>query len=217
MAHANDATTKPRPEREASGRMYAGRSAEERGTSRREAMVDAGLELFGTRPYRDVNVADVVAVSGQTRRAFYQAFSNLEELLRAVERERVTDRAVERLAGYATGVSDWSTARAVLHEMIGFFEEDPRRARVAFVTVVGVSDEMERHRRDSFDVLADGLAQLAGSQLGPSPSERRLAALGLLGAMSELMTQRQRPDPVPRSAVTEELERVVKARFFPSG
>ncbi len=216
MAHANDTTPKPRPEREGSGRIYAGRSAEERGASRREAMVDAGLELFGTRPYRDVSVADVVAVSGQTRRAFYQAFSNLEELLRAVERERVTDRVVERLAGYATGVNDWSTARALLHEMVAFYEEDPRRARVAFVTVVGVSDEMERHRRESFDVLADGLAQLAGAQFGPSPSERRLAALGFLGAMSELMTQRQRPDPVSRAAVTEELERVVRARFFSS-
>lgn len=49
--------------------------------------MESGLENFGTRPFDDVTVAQLVESAGQTRRAFYELFSGREDLLRAVHDE----------------------------------------------------------------------------------------------------------------------------------
>lgn len=159
---------------------------------RRAAFVRAGLQLFGTRLYGEVSVADVLAAAGQTRRSFYEVFADREELLRVVEDEEVTARVLALMAPSPLP-RDLAESVALLDRVIDFYEEDPRRAHVAFVAVVGVSPQMESHRRGQFDRLAGALAEIASPVIGRPVS--RLSAVGFLGAFSQLMSDHVwRPD-----------------------
>jgi AcrR family transcriptional regulator len=77
-------------------RMYGGVSAQERVATRRAKLLDAGLELFGTKGIAATTIADVCAEAGLTKRYFYESFATVDVLAGAVFVD-VTDRLVEQV------------------------------------------------------------------------------------------------------------------------
>ena len=75
------------------GQRYGGRTAEERRAERRERLLDAGLELFGTQGYANTSIEALCAATRLNPRYFYESFPTREALLRAVY-----DRHMEHLA-----------------------------------------------------------------------------------------------------------------------
>src|SRR3954449_7388105 len=71
-------------------RTYGGVSADERVAARREKLLDAGLELFGTRGFATTGVKDICREARLTDRYFYESFANSEALFLAVF-DRLTD------------------------------------------------------------------------------------------------------------------------------
>lgn len=65
--------------------------------ARRQDLIAAALELFGSRPPEDVSVDDVVKRAGVSRPLFYRYFSSVRELHLAALRS-VTDGLIDRLA-----------------------------------------------------------------------------------------------------------------------
>jgi AcrR family transcriptional regulator len=136
-------------------------TAAERREQRRERLLDAGLEVFGTEGYASSSVRTICAVAELNSRYFYESFKRREDLLRAVY-ERI-------IAEIATAVAE-ATARE--HTVEGQAREgllaswkihmgDPRKARVVAVEVVGVSDTLEQLRRDTRHAFADLLVRNA--------------------------------------------------------
>ena len=80
------------------GRTYGGVSAAERAASRRERLLDAGLELFGTHGFAATGVKDVCRQAGLTDRYFYESFRDSRELFLAVF-DRLTDEEMEAMRG----------------------------------------------------------------------------------------------------------------------
>ena len=66
------------------GRRYGGKTAEERRAERRERLMDAGLELFGTQGYASTTIEMVCAAAQLNARYFYEEFRSRELLLAAV-------------------------------------------------------------------------------------------------------------------------------------
>ena len=62
------------------GRPYAGASREARERARRERIIAAGIELFGTVGYRAATVGAVCETAGLNKRYFYESFATLEDL-----------------------------------------------------------------------------------------------------------------------------------------
>ncbi len=115
----------------ASTRVYGGVSADQRREERRQRLIDAGLELFGTRGVAAVGIVDICAEAKLTKRYFYENFASVDELAAAVF-EQVTDRLVEQVvpAIIAGGGQDPRPAlTAYLHGALG----DPRIARLLAV------------------------------------------------------------------------------------
>ena len=194
-------------------RTYGGESAALRATRRRTAFVEAGLQLFGTRLYSEVSVADILRESGLTRRSFYELFDDREDLLRTVEAEAVTSRVVALLTeGPPRSERDLLGALRLLDAVFDFYADDPRRAHVAFVAVVGVSRAMEEHRRKQVSRLA---AAFAGAALGiiDTPVAHH-AAIAFLGAFSELMIDHIWTRHNDIESVRAELHHLLRARFF---
>lgn len=125
------------PDRAASTqtRPYRGRSAEERRAERRERLLDAGLELFGTDGVTATTVDRICAEAGLTKRYFYESFESPTALLDAV-----VDRAVDGLVAATLpaissgGITDPAPA------LTAFFEAvfaDPRLVRLLVVEMHG--------------------------------------------------------------------------------
>ncbi|GAC57749.1 putative TetR family transcriptional regulator [Gordonia hirsuta DSM 44140 = NBRC 16056] len=193
-------------------RVYGGVSASERREQRRASLIEAGLELFGTLGYPNVPVKRICDEAGLTQRYFYESFSDREALLDAVYRscvEALRTATATAAADYLAGVPDAVDGGAVAPEHVpglaraafsGFLDTltvDPRRARIILIEVVGVSPALEQLRLGAIHDWADLILVFASGQVEPSP-HHRLAAIGLVGAFTQLLVdwQMAAADPV---------------------
>jgi len=151
--------------------------------------MEAGLELFATVGYARTSIRAISAAASLNSRYFYESFSSREDLLYAVYQRIVDDiftRAVEAVARADTIEAQ---ARAGLRAGWTAVTEDRRRARIVAIEVVGVSERLERLRRENRHALAqltaDGALSLAGGlRLRLDPV---IVARFLMGGVVELL------------------------------
>jgi AcrR family transcriptional regulator len=136
-------------------RLYRGISSSERGARRRERLLRAGLELFGTQGYAGASVRAVSAEAGLNSRYFYESFRSREDLLYWVYRGIIYEIADTAVKSIARADTIEETARAGLRAGWSVLTEDPRKARIVALEVVGVSDRLERLRRVARHRFAD--------------------------------------------------------------
>ncbi|MBN8867208.1 MAG: helix-turn-helix transcriptional regulator [Solirubrobacterales bacterium] len=130
------------------GRTWRGQTAEERQSERRERLIEAGIELFGTRGYASTPVKAICEEAGLTERYFYEAFESREDLLDAIYSILIGDCAKATVEALNDAPDDFEASmRAGLTAFASEFTRDPRRARIQEIEVVGVSPELEKRRR----------------------------------------------------------------------
>ncbi|MCR8899379.1 MULTISPECIES: TetR/AcrR family transcriptional regulator [Gordonia] len=100
-------------------------------------------------------------------------------------------------------------ARATLRAFMSALTDDERRARVMLVEVVGVSPEIERVRMSAIHGWAELILMLArGSR--PPTARQRLASVGLVGAVTQLMVDwyvaGQSDSDIPREPLEDVLD-----------
>lgn len=181
---------------EPEGRRYAGADADLRRERRRAELIASGLELFGTEGFRAVSVKKVCDHAGLTQRYFYESFADRSALLAGVYEDCVAfaRSAVLNAAGSAGGSQGSgvaaddvpAVARAALGAFIGALAENPRRARVMLVEVVGVDQDLERLRLTAIHGWADLILMLARGEERSGRAER-LASIALVGAVTQLL------------------------------
>lgn len=128
---------------------YGGKTAEERQAERRRRFLDAALQLFGDTPgYRATTVAALSEAAGLSTRQFYEEFRTLEDVLAALHLE-VNDWAT---AAVLAAVADADhlplaeRAAAIFRAYAADVTSDPRRVRITFVEIIGVSARLEEQR-----------------------------------------------------------------------
>jgi AcrR family transcriptional regulator len=172
---------------------YGGRSAEERQAERRRRFLDAALQLFGAAPgYRSTTVAALSEAAGLSTRQFYEEFRTLEDVLAALHLQ-VNDSAEQAvLAAFAAArrlpLTERVTAffRAYAADVTG----DPRRIRITFVEVVGVSPRLEEQRlarRARWVDLICAEARDAAARGEAADRDYRLAATAFIGSVNGLL------------------------------
>ncbi|MFI1524831.1 TetR/AcrR family transcriptional regulator [Kitasatospora cineracea] len=175
------------------GGVYRGRSAQERRAERRERFLAAGLAQFGDRPgYRHASVAGLCEAAGLSTRQFYEEFRNLEEVLARLHLlvNDHKERAVLHALAGAAALPFEQRVAAVLRGYVTAATEDPRRLRIAFVEIVGVSEELERQRlvrRARWVDLLVAEADRAAARGELAPRDFRIAATAFIGAVNGLL------------------------------
>ena len=171
-------------------RRYRGVAASERRAQRRERFLEAGLELFGTRGYAGTSIREVSATASLNSRYFYESFTSREDLLYCVYRRIVRDLASRAAEAVLAADTVEGKARAGLRAGWTTLTEDRRKARIVALEVVGVSDRLERLRRDTRHALADLTVQGALS-VAPRDIKLRLdpvlTARALMGGVVEVL------------------------------
>jgi AcrR family transcriptional regulator len=198
-------------------RSYAGRTAAERRADRRERLLAAGLELFGTDGYAATPIEKICATAGVSTRNFYEEFGSREALLMALH-DRVTKRAIDAVAaalssgdgggaaGSANGAAGSRPGGCADHAdhktrvrrrievatdaYVSVLTSDPRWTRIASVELVGVSRAVEEHRLRWRALWAKLLEAEAAGIVGRPVAGRtdyHLGAVAIIGAVNELM------------------------------
>jgi AcrR family transcriptional regulator len=173
------------------GRRYGGRSAAERSEERRLRLLDAGLELFGTRGYAATTIEALCAQARLNPRYFYAEFDSREALLRAVydrHVEEVRDAVLAAIA--ATPPDPRGRLTVALRTFIDGSLADERAARVNYFEMVGVSGDLEARRREVLGTYADLVAEQIGAMeppILPAAADLRMSAVALVSATDGLI------------------------------
>lgn len=171
-------------------RRYGGMMIEDRVSERRQRLVDAGLECFGTRGYHGITVRELCAQAGLTERYFYESFKDREALFAAVYQDVVARLRASFLAAAAAHAPDLENmARAGLGVFFRLLKRDPRVSRMLLVEVLTVSREMERQAQGATFGFGDLLRQMTRATIPGSPAaapqpkqDLDLVAAGLIGS-----------------------------------
>lgn len=198
-------------------RSYGGRSAEERRAERRERLLAAGLELFGTRGYAATSIERLCATASVSTRNFYEEFSGREELLTALHRD-INERAAGALSDAYADAADAGLAARVERAVRAFVTvtaSDPRWARIAFVEVIGVSAGLERHRLTWRGRWEDALLDMTREAVDRGEAvdrDYRLTMIAVIGAVNNLVHHwSARGQDIPLDDITSELTRLIIA------
>jgi AcrR family transcriptional regulator len=173
-------------------RHYGGRSDAQRRAERHERLMEAGLDLFGTDGYTATSIERLCAKASVSTRNFYEEFAGREALLIALH-ERVTGRAMhaalQALAGADTEPLQVRVERAI-RAYITTTSSDPKWTRLAYVEMVGVSAEVEKHRLQWRERIVQFLVSEANRAVGRGEARARdftLTAVAFIGAVNELV------------------------------
>ncbi|MDT5327541.1 MAG: hypothetical protein QOF25_4693 [Mycobacterium sp.] len=164
-------------------RPYRGVSATDRRDQRRQRLIDAGLQLFGTQGIAAVGIVDVCAEAGLTKRYYYENFASIDKLADAVF-EHVTGNIVAAVAP-AIAVGGGRDPRPALTAYARALLSDPRVVR--FLAIESQAGPLKNHR-DEFPTRAVELwfAFAANDDVLPPPNEMRLKAYGFIGAAQQI-------------------------------
>jgi AcrR family transcriptional regulator len=187
---------------EPSVRRYSGRSVEEWKAARRERLLEAALELFGTDGYPATSVERLCALAKVSTRHFYHEFQNKEAVLLAVHAQ------VIELALRSTGEALAATAEAPVRERIvaavdGYLRTimtDLRRARISFVEVVGASPAVEEQRIAFRELLISsvvGVGEAAVERGELARKDFRFVGLCFIGAVNTVVYDWMLTEPRP--------------------
>ena len=172
---------------------YGGKSAEERQAERRGRFLDAALQLFGDTPgYRGTTVAALSEAAGLSTRQFYEEFRSLEDVLAALHLQ-VNDWAEEAVLAAlssAEGLPLAERCTAIFHTYAANVTTDPRRIRITFVEIIGVSPRLEEQRlarRARWVNLICNEAKAAAERGEAARRDYRIAAPAFIGSVNGLL------------------------------
>lgn len=193
-------------------RTYDGQPVADRRSERRQRFLDAGVAVFGGNGYQGSSVAGICAAAGLARSQFYEQFANREELMLAVYDMIRTDtrNAVAAAVAKSGQRSLADRVRAAIAAYVASIGQDPRRAAISFVEIVGISPDVERHRIkrrvEWAQFFVDELTAVVGGEVEP-PGGYELIATGFIGALMSLVHQWS--TSTPRTDLTELTEVLV--------
>lgn len=193
-------------------RQYGGLSSEERSAERRRRLMAAGLKLFGKDGYGSTSIEALCAAARVTTRHFYEEFKHREVLLAAIYDQVLSDAlsAVELALADAPEDDLYGRARAGVGAFVHAMLDDPRRARIVCVEVVGVSARLEKHRRPAlhrFAHIVENEARRAAGKGLIGDRDPGLASVALVGGTYEVLVEVLGKRKVETDELIEELSR----------
>ena len=172
---------------------YGGKSAEQRQAERRGRFLDAALRSFGGAPgYRGTTVASLSEAAGLSTRQFYEEFRTLEDVLAELHLE-VNDwatGAVLAAVADADRLPLAERAAAIFRAYAANVTSDPRRVRITFVEIIGVSARLEEQRLARRALWVDLVCAEANRAVVRGEAalrDYRLAATGFIGSVNGLL------------------------------
>lgn len=166
-------------------RRYGGISAEERLQQRRERLLAAAFDVFGIHGYKGATMRLICAQARLTERYFYECFSSVDEVFRAVH-EQLTKELVVQIVTSLPGDPNGdpvALARGGLRVFFEYIKADPRRARILLIDAMSLgltNPQIANSRASWYAGLLEQRLKARYAHL-PADLEVELVASGFLG------------------------------------
>ncbi|MEV7806384.1 TetR/AcrR family transcriptional regulator [Microbispora sp. NPDC088329] len=173
-------------------------SAAERLADRRERLVTAAYTLFAQPGFHATTIERLCATARISNRAFYECFSSREDLMRAVY-ERCIEETLTAVAEAIDRAGPTLDDRIVagIGEYVRFVTKDVRRARVMHLEVRRAGNVLSGARQQAVAGFTKIIESSVQDVSRPPSIDIHLLALGLIGAITELLIEWVLADPAP--------------------
>ncbi|WP_433438640.1 TetR/AcrR family transcriptional regulator [Nonomuraea sp. CA-141351] len=158
----------------------------------------AAYTLYAKPGFTATTIERLCSEARISNRAFYECFGGREELLQALH-ERCVDESlavVTKAVQEAPKTLD-DRVKAGIHAYIEFTTADWRRARIMHVEVRRSGDVLTQSRQRSVDSFARLIEEASADFAQTTRLNRRLVALGVVGALQELLIEWLQADEQP--------------------
>lgn len=180
-------------ESERKRRSFRGVSPEQRQAERRQKLVDAASQLYGTRGFYGVTVREICAEAHLTERYFYESFASSDALFAAVYQHLVAQLQQAIMLALPGEMQPKAVAYRGLDAFLAFIEQNPQAARILFVEVPRVRFEQDNHviRKTivGFDHMIANLALMMFPKAKDSGLSLELIAAGLNGSNIHIVSR----------------------------
>ena len=186
-----DSTTRPKPTKVNKERQFKGLSLTERKHARREKLIEAGIETYGTQGFFSVTVKDVCNEAKLTERYFYESFKKSEDLFQTIFLKLIETLQQNVMQSVMQAAPDPAKMiDAGLGALLRTLKDDPRLARIIYIDAMLVQ---ELHNQATiqetmlrFDRMIQAFVMLMMPNLQRSEQEVSLIATGLNGYVTQI-------------------------------
>jgi len=174
-------------------RSFKGMSLEVRQAERRERLMEAGLQAYGTLGYFSVTVRDVCLEAKLTERYFYESFKNSGALFDAIYMRLVEDLQQQILTAVMQGAPE--PKEMIKLGLTAFFtrlSDDQRVTRILFIDAILVHENDAKSIYKAvkrFDMMTQSFIALMVPKAQENMSLVSLISTGLTGYVSHLATR----------------------------
>lgn len=193
-------------------RVYGGRTAEGRDAERRERLMAAGLEAFGTRGFAGTSIEQLCTAASVSTRSFYEMFASREALLIALHDE-INARAFDAVVSVLADVGDdmHASAVAAFTAYLEVITTDPRWVRITLRETRGATPATYAARRAAVGrfaaLLHVELDRLADAGVIPK-RDHGLTAIAVVGGLTALVESLLPPGEQSHALSRTEVDRV---------
>ena len=186
-----DSNTRPKPTKVNKERQFKGLSLTERKHARREKLIEAGIETYGTQGFFSVTVKDVCNEAKRTERYFYESFKKSEDLFQTIFLKLIETLQQNVMQSVMQAAPDPAKMiDAGLGALLRTLKDDPRLARIIYIDAMLVQ---ELHNQATiqetmlrFDRMIQAFVMLMMPNLQRSEQEVSLIATGLNGYVTQI-------------------------------
>lgn len=172
-------------------RQFKGMSLSERKLARREKLIQAGIETYGTHGFFSVTVKDVCNEAKLTERYFYESFKKSENLFQTIFLQLIEQLQQTLMQAIMQSSPDpMQMIDSGLNAFFAMLEDDPRTARIIYIDAMLVQ-ELHNHATiqetmGRFDRMIHAFVTLMMPHTHLTEKEISLIATGLNGYVTQV-------------------------------
>lgn len=200
------------PNEKVKERQFKGLSLSERKLVRREKLIEAGIQTYGTHGFFSVTVKDICKEAKLTERYFYESFKKSEHLFQCIFIKMIEKLQITVLEALANATTDpKQVIHSVLNSVFSLLKNEPRMARIIYIDAMLVQELHQqatiRETMAQFDLLIYNFIKGILPELSQNNSVISLIATGLNGYVTQIAVRWVMNDfKQPQSEIIEACE-----------
>ncbi len=172
-------------------RQFKGLSLAERKQARREKLIEAGIQAYGTHGFFSVTVKDICNEAKLTERYFYESFQKSEQLFQSIFLKQIEIlQSTMMQAIVQASPNPRKMVTAGLSALFNLLKNDPRLARIIYIDATLVQElhkqAIIRETMNKFDRMIQAFVMSLMPQIPQTEQEISLVATGLNGYVTQV-------------------------------
>lgn len=172
-------------------RQFKGLSLAERKQARREKLIEAGIQAYGTHGFFSVTVKDICNEAKLTERYFYESFQKSEQLFQSIFLKQIEIlQSTMMQAIVPASPNPRKMVTAGLSALFNLLKNDPRLARIIYIDATLVQElhkqAIIRETMNKFDRMIQAFVMSLMPQIPQTEQEISLVATGLNGYVTQV-------------------------------